>query len=236
MDDGLSRLGVVGHFSDFNRCQQLVMKLRWADGKVRCPQCGSENVTYLEKARVWKCYGNHARAKFSLKTGTIFEDSPISLVKWISTAWLVINFGKRVSSYEVHRAMGVTQKTAWSMMDRIRLAMLGRSLKNPGGEAAVDAPLFHSRERYSEGTDCVPMGRPSVRGKASVAGGPSRAGKAPAGRLAIKPAAGAVETTPEFRHFIETMFHVLAVSKAELDKRVQAASGDSERNRKRAKH
>jgi transposase-like protein len=212
MDDDLSVLGVVGHFADFNRCQQLVMKLRWADGKVRCPQCGSENVTYLEKTRVWKCYGDHARAKFSLKTGTIFEDSPISLVKWIPTAWLVINFGKRVSSYDVHRAMGVTQKTAWSMMDRIRLAMLGRSLKNPGGGVTVDAPHFHSRERCAEGTDCVPVGKPSGRCKASVTGGPARAGKAPAGTLTIKPAAEAFETTPEFRHFLETMFDVLAVS------------------------
>ena len=83
MDDDLSTRdglpGVVRYFSDFENCQQLVVKLRWTDGHVRCPQCGSEKITYLEKARVWKCYGKHARPKFSLKTGTIFENSPIGL-------------------------------------------------------------------------------------------------------------------------------------------------------------
>ena len=234
MDDDLSLPGVVRYFSDFDSCQQLVVKLRWGDGKVRCPQCGSEKVTYLERTRVWKCYRKHTRAKFSLKTGTIFEDSPISLVKWIPTAWLVINCGHRVSSSEVHRALGVTQKTAWFMMHRIRLAMLGRSRDDLGGDAVVNASPLRSPDPSARGADLHGGKRWSKR-EASVAGALERAEKAPDPMLTMKYAPKSFETTPEFEHFIETMADVLAVSKAELEKRVQEASGDSDRNRKRAK-
>jgi transposase-like protein len=234
MDDDLSLPGVVRYFSDFDSCQQLVVKLRWGDGKVRCPQCGSEKVTYLERTRVWKCYRKHTRAKFSLKTGTIFEDSPISLVKWIPTAWLVINCGHRVSSSEVHRALGVTQKTAWFMMHRIRLAMLGRSRDDLGGDAVVNASPLRSPDPSARGADLHGGKRWSKR-EASVAGALERAEKAPDPMPTMKFAPISFETTPEFEHFIETMSDVLAVSKAELDRRVQEASGDSDRNRKRAK-
>jgi transposase-like protein len=100
-----------------------MVNLRWSDGKVKCPTCGSEKVTYLDKARLFKCYRKHARPKFSLKTGTIFEDSPIPLEKWLPVMWMVVNCRNGVSSWEVHRSIGVTQKTAWFMLQRCRLAM-----------------------------------------------------------------------------------------------------------------
>src|SRR5678815_4039480 len=103
------------HFADYDNCHKAVMAIRWPDGKVSCPTCGLLKVTYLEKARVWKCYGDHARAKFSLKVGTIFEDSPVPLQKWLPALWMLVNCKNGISSYELGRALGVTQKTAWFM-------------------------------------------------------------------------------------------------------------------------
>src|SRR5712672_386264 len=76
-------------FSEFEHCRQFMTELRWADGKVKCPHCNSEKVTYLAKQRVWKCYTGHDRPTFSLKTGTIFEDSPLGLDKWLPAEWLL---------------------------------------------------------------------------------------------------------------------------------------------------
>lgn len=116
-------------FADFGRCRQFMMELRWADGVVKCPRCGSEKILWIERERVWKCYGKHRQAKFSLKTETIFEDSPIPLEKWLPATWLIIACQNRISSHKVHRALGVTQKSAWFMLQRIRLAMQSRTFK-----------------------------------------------------------------------------------------------------------
>lgn len=128
-------------FAEFENCRKFMMALRWPDGLVKCPRCGAEKVTYLEKQRVWKCYAKHERPTFSLKTGTIFEDSPIALEKWLCAAWLLISCKNGISSYEVHRALGVTQKSAWFMLHRIRLAMKSQSLlkfSSDGGPVEVD--------------------------------------------------------------------------------------------------
>jgi transposase-like protein len=106
--------------------------MRWPDEKVRCPRCGSVNVSWLEKAKLYFCPVKHEKQKFSLKVGTIFEDSPISLEKWLPTMWLLCNAKNGISSYELHRALGVTQKTAWFMLHRIRLAMKNKSLLKLG--------------------------------------------------------------------------------------------------------
>jgi transposase-like protein len=108
-------------FADFEHCRQFMTELRWPDGKVKCPHCGSDNVTWLSKARVWKCYAKHERPTFTLKTGTIFEDSPIPLEKWLTAAWLIISCKNGISSYEIHRGLGVTQKTAWFMLHRLAM-------------------------------------------------------------------------------------------------------------------
>lgn len=126
------------YFADFEHCKEFMTQLRWPDGKVKCPECGSEKVTWLAKPRIWKCYGNHPKPRFSLKTGTIFEDSPISLEKWLPAAWMVMNCKNGISSWELHRDLGVTQKTAWFMLHRIRLALqddvTGGKLGGPMGE------------------------------------------------------------------------------------------------------
>jgi len=135
------------HFSSVENCNEFMIAARWADGKVRCPQCDSENVTYLEKARVYKCYAKHSRQKFSLKVGTIFEDSPIGLDKWLAGIWLIANAKNGISSYEIHRSLGVTQKSAWFMLHRIRLAMQQGSLGKLSGHVEVDETFIGGKAR-----------------------------------------------------------------------------------------
>jgi transposase-like protein len=100
-----------------------MVELRWQAGELKCPQCGSDKVCYLAKTRVWKCYANHPKPRCSLKTETIFEDSPIPLEKWLPAVWMLLNCKNGTSSSELHRTLGVTQKTAWFMLHRMRLAM-----------------------------------------------------------------------------------------------------------------
>ncbi|HEV2201204.1 MAG TPA: IS1595 family transposase [Bryobacteraceae bacterium] len=126
-------------FADFDHCREFMAQLRWPDGVVKCPHCGSDNVTWLAKARIWKCYAKHARPTFTLKTGTIFEDSPIPLEKWLCAAWLLIGCKNGVSSYEIHRDLGVTQKSAWFMLHRLRLAMREGGFKIGGSGKDVEA-------------------------------------------------------------------------------------------------
>jgi transposase-like protein len=134
-------------FADYENCREFMVGLRWQDGKVQCPNCGSDHVVYLEKARVWKCYGKHEKAKFSLKTGTIFEDSPIGLDKWFAALWMLVNCKNGVSSYEIARDLGVTQKTAWFMLQRLRLALQSGGFGKLGGEVEVDETYIGGKAR-----------------------------------------------------------------------------------------
>jgi hypothetical protein len=124
-----------------------MVALRWPDSKVKCPTCGSEHVTYLENARLWKCYGKHPRPKFSLKTGTIFEDSPIGLDKWFAALWMLVNCKNGISSYEIARDLGVTQKSAWFMLQRLRLALQAGGFEKLGGEVEVDETYIGGKAR-----------------------------------------------------------------------------------------
>jgi transposase-like protein len=137
----------IVHFKDYENCRQFMMELRWPDGKVKCPHCGSEKVTYLAKARVWKCYSGHVRPRFSLKTGTIFEDSPLGLDKWLTAVWLVVNCKNGVSSYEVHRDLGVSQKSTWFMNHRIRFALHSGSFDKLSGEVEADETFIGGKAR-----------------------------------------------------------------------------------------
>jgi transposase-like protein len=123
----------IQFFTEYENCRQFMVSVRWLDGKVRCPYCDSEKVTYLEKAKLYRCYGDHPKQKFSLKVGTVFEDSPIPLEKWLPAVWLIVNCKNGISSYELHRALGVTQKSAWFMLHRIRLAIQSKSFVKLGG-------------------------------------------------------------------------------------------------------
>jgi transposase-like protein len=140
-------LEAIRYFTDFENCRRFMMDLRWPDGKVACPTCGSEHVAYLATARVWKCYSKHPKAKFSLKTGTIFEDSPLGLDKWLAAVWLIVNCKNGVSSYEIARDLGVTQKSTWFMGHRIRLALHAGSFDKLTGEVEVDETFIGGKAR-----------------------------------------------------------------------------------------
>jgi transposase-like protein len=122
----------IQHFTDAENCRRFMVFVRWPDGVVSCPYCGATKLTWLANAKVYRCYGDHPKKKFSLKTGTVFEDSPIGLDKWLPAVWLLSNCKNGISSYELHRALGVTQKTAWFMLHRIRLAMESGTFKKMG--------------------------------------------------------------------------------------------------------
>ena len=131
----------IRYFSDEQVCIDTVASLRWPDGKPTCPACQKQDHYYLKSQKRWKC--KECGRQFSVKLGTIFEDSPIGLDKWLTALWLLANCKNGVSSYEIHRAIGVTQKSAWFMLHRLRLGLqepdLGTKVgSNEGGEVEVD--------------------------------------------------------------------------------------------------
>jgi len=135
------------YFADFNNCRQFLMDLRWPDGKVACPACGSEHVVWLASVRRWKCYGKHPKPQFSLKTGTIFEDSPLGLDKWLAALWLLVNCKNGVSSCEIARDLGITQKSAWFMAHRLRFALHHGSFDKLTGDVEVDETFIGGKAR-----------------------------------------------------------------------------------------
>jgi transposase-like protein len=157
-------------FSNPGNCHALMIGLRRPDGKVTCPRCGSDDVKYLPNARVFKCYRKHPCQKFSLKVGTVFEGSPIGLDKWLPVMWMLANCKNGVSSWEIHRAIGVTQKTAWFMLQRARLAMQDKETGGKlGGEVEVDetfigglARNMHKDKRAEKITGSGPSGKAIV--------------------------------------------------------------------------
>jgi hypothetical protein len=110
------------YFSDPINCREYLVARRWPKGVI-CPKCGSKNVLFLEKYNRWHCREKHQSPQFTIKTGTLMEDSPIGLDKWLTAIWMIVNCKNGVSSYEIHRALGVTQKTAWFLDHRIRLML-----------------------------------------------------------------------------------------------------------------
>jgi transposase-like protein len=123
------------YFGDPDRCLQYAINLRWPNGVVSCPRCGSEKHSFIKTRRIWFCSG--CKKQFTLKVGTIFEDSPLGLDKWMCAFWMLCNCKNGISSCEVARAIGITQKSAWFMMHRIRRAMQTNSLVKLGGEGGI---------------------------------------------------------------------------------------------------
>src|ERR1039458_6340067 len=135
------------HYADFENCKSFMIGLRWQDGVVKCPRCGSDKVFWIEKERVWKCYGKHDHAKFSLKTGTAMEDSPIGVDKWLAALWLVVNCKNGISSCEVAKDLGITQKSAWFLNHRIRYALHEGTFDKLSGEVEVDETFIGGKSR-----------------------------------------------------------------------------------------
>jgi len=161
-------LEAVRYFADEDVCLAFVANLRWPDG-VKCPRCDSERHSFLSTRRIWKCLD--CRKQFSVKVGTIFEGSPLSLDKWLPALWMIANCKNGISSYELARALGVTQKTAWFMLHRIRLAMQTETFGKIGGEVEVDetfiggrARFMHQNKRREKIKGTGPMGKAAVMG------------------------------------------------------------------------
>src|ERR1019366_2919076 len=131
-------LEAIRYFSDQENCLNYLVARRpeWKNGVI-CPVCGSSTVGFLKNQLRWQCSVRHPRRQFSIKVGTIFEDSPLGLDKWLSAMWMIQNCKNGVSSHEIGRAIGVTQKSAWFMLHRIRLALQEGSVAKLTGEVEV---------------------------------------------------------------------------------------------------
>src|SRR5205809_4893058 len=138
----------IRYFSDVQTCHDFMVNLRWPDGIVKCPKCQTENVGFISTRRTWQCKNKDCNKQFSIKVGTIFEDSPLGLDKWLPAVWLIANCKNGISSWEIHRAIGVTQKTAWFMLHRIRLAMQDTDTGGKlSGDVEVDETYIGAKAR-----------------------------------------------------------------------------------------
>jgi transposase-like protein len=139
----------IVYFSDPQRAFDYAKQLRWPDGKVVCPRCKGAKHSFIKTRRIWFCYD--CKKQFTLKLGTVFEDSPLGLDKWMTGFWLLVNCKNGVSSMEIHRALGITQKAAWFMLQRLRLAVqddfFGSKLGSGGGEVEVDESFIGGKAR-----------------------------------------------------------------------------------------
>lgn len=127
----------IRYFTDPDTCLAFMVEIRWPEG-VSCPSCGATHVRFIATRRLWECKGKHPKRQFSAKVGTIFEDSALGLDKWFAGIWLIANAKNGISSYEIGRALGVTQKTGWFMLHRIRLAMKTDAFQKMSGRVEAD--------------------------------------------------------------------------------------------------
>jgi len=155
-------LEAIRYFSDVDVCTEFVAGLRWPDGPT-CPRCGSHKYSYLTTRRVWKCKA--CKKQYSVKVGTIFEESKLGLDKWLPAVWLIANSKNGISSHELARALGITQKSAWFMLHRIRLAMQTKTFLRLSGEVEVDETYIGGKARNMHKTVRVRKGITAGRPK-----------------------------------------------------------------------
>jgi transposase-like protein len=135
------------HFANPQNCLDYLAKKRWPNGVVVCPTCGSTSVSFLKNQLRWQCSSHHPKRQFSVKVGTIFEDSPLGLDKWLPAMWLITNAKNGISSWEIHRALGVGQKTAWFMLHRIRLSHQPKRGNKLSGQIEADETFIGGKAR-----------------------------------------------------------------------------------------
>jgi transposase-like protein len=159
----------VQYFADLDVCHDYLAKLKWPDGVVKCPRCNSEGVGFIRSRRMYQCRG--CRKQFSVKVGTIFEDSPLGLDKWFVAVWSITNAKNGISSCELARATGITQKSAWHLLHRVRHAMQTGSFCKFVGEVESDesyiggaAENMHKSRRREKIKSPGPAGKAIVQG------------------------------------------------------------------------
>src|SRR5580658_8296476 len=159
------------YFAEPENCRNYMVARRWPNG-VTCPTCGSANVLFMEKYNRWHCREKHSAPQFTLKTGTIMEDSPIGLDKWMMAMWQIVNCKNGISSYEVHRAIGVTQKTAWFLDHRIRFALHQGSFdKMMSGHVEADETFIGGKARnMHKGKRAINITGTGGKGRTAVMG------------------------------------------------------------------
>jgi transposase-like protein len=154
-------LEAVRYFSDLDVCTEFVANLRWPNGPV-CPRCGSVEYSYLTTRRLWKCKA--CKRQYSVKVGTIFEDSALGLDKWLPAVWLIANSKNGISSHELGRALGTTQKSAWFMLHRIRLAMQTGTFSKLSGIVEADESYIGGKARNMHASKRKKLGTRAGRG------------------------------------------------------------------------
>jgi transposase-like protein len=176
-------LQAVQYFADPKVCFATMLAVKWPDGTIACPKCGGENVGTVGSRQLLQCKAAGCRKQFSVKVGTIFEDSPLGLDKWFVAVWCIANAKNGISSCELARALGVTQKTAWFMLHRVRLAMQTKTFRKLTGEIEADETFIggKSANMHAKRRERIIRGRGAV-GKAIVQGLLERGGEA---RMAI---------------------------------------------------
>jgi len=148
MDKPKTLQQAIRYYSDEQICIDTVARLRWPNGP-ECPACEHKEHYYLAKQKRWKC--KECYKQFTVKLGTIFEDSPIKLDKWLTALWMLVNCKNGVSSYEVAKAVGITQKSAWFVLHRLRFALQTGSITKLGGDGApvqVDETFIGGKARF----------------------------------------------------------------------------------------
>jgi transposase-like protein len=166
----------IRQFSDADACLNFMIELRWPNG-VTCPRCQAIDPHFISTRKMWRCNG--CKKQFSVKVGTIFEDSPLPLDKWLAAVWLITNAKNGISSYEIHRALGITQKSAWFVLHRVRFAMTSGSFEKMKGTVESDetyiggkARNMHEGKRKAKGRGAV--GKSIVQGLLERHATPSR--------------------------------------------------------------
>jgi transposase-like protein len=196
------------YFGDPANCRAYLVARRWPNG-VTCPRCGSKDVLFLEKYNRWHCRAKHAAPQFTLKTGTIMEDSPIGLDKWLMAMWQIVNSKNGISSCEVHRAIGITQKSAWFLDHRIRFALTVGTINKLSGQIEADETFIGGKARNMHGSKrAAKITGTGGKDKTAVMGILERGSKVTGSRVRTK----VVDNTKKKTLQAEIREHVLAGS------------------------
>jgi transposase-like protein len=191
----------VHYFANDERAFEFVKMMKFPDGVVRCPKCEADNVGFIATRKVWKC--RECKKQFSVKVGTIFEDSPLGLDKWLPAFWMIVNAKNGISSCELARAIGVTQKSAWHMLHRIRLAVQDDSVEKMSGHVEADETFIGGKARL--------MNNKAKRKRGKVGTGP----------VAMAAVQGLLERGKKGKPSRVKLMHVETRKKAEIQQNVR---------------